>query len=380
MSPQVLAVGGTRLALNAAGNWGDETGWGGSGGGFSIYESKPQFQAGVNPFATRSTPDVSYNGDPASGIAVYTTSASGGPGWYRVGGTSAGAPQWAGLLADVDEMRGLMRGLGSLESVQATLYGLPWADFHDVTAGVTRAGNTTYYAGPGYDQITGRGSPVANMLVPDLVNAASGGKSASGSKSSGGTKGSPPPPMKGKTGGVVSLTDSTLPAAAASLARARPAMITLSPPALPPQPSNASSSATVQFVTPLTATVTALPSAGSSAVAMREDAWFMPPYPEKRPSTSANLAPKAPAQEESAGVDDNAGLEAALVPQACDSFFAADDALPENLNHGEVTRAEGDTNATFGALTVLLVLGPTALKRAPHDEEDLPMVHRCSIC
>ncbi len=84
-------------------------------------------------------------------------------GWVVVGGTSAGAPQWAGLLAIVGQGRSLAKK-ASLANAQVAVYGLR-GDFHDITAGSNGFG-----AGPGYDFATGLGSPKADSLIPDLVN------------------------------------------------------------------------------------------------------------------------------------------------------------------------------------------------------------------
>ena len=102
------------------------------------------------------------------GVAVYD-SYNGGTAnpWYQVGGTSLSAPCWAGLVAIADQLR-VSQGLGPLDGRSQTLpalYGLPAADFHDITSG----SNGGFSAGPGYDKVTGRGTPVANLLVPALA-------------------------------------------------------------------------------------------------------------------------------------------------------------------------------------------------------------------
>jgi len=83
-----------------------------------------------------------------------------------VGGTSVSSPCFAGLIAIGDQMR-VSVGLSPMDGpTQALplLYSLPAADFHDITTG-----NNGFAAGPGYDLVTGIGSPVANNLVPGLV-------------------------------------------------------------------------------------------------------------------------------------------------------------------------------------------------------------------
>jgi subtilase family serine protease len=167
VSPNVLAVGGTQLTTDSAGDYVSEVGWSGSGGGISFTESQPSYQRGVvtQTSAYRAVPDVAYNGSPNSPFAVYDTSSYGG--WIEVYGTSAGAPQWAALVAIADQGRAL-EGQGSLDGGSQTLpaiYELPQSDFHDVTSG----SNGGYSAGPGYDLVTGRGSPLANLVVAGLV-------------------------------------------------------------------------------------------------------------------------------------------------------------------------------------------------------------------
>ncbi len=169
-SPNVLAVGGTALTLGTANAWGGETGWSGSGGGPSAYESQPSYQVGVVAQTTtkRANPDVAYDASPSTGFAVYD-SFTGGGGWIQVGGTSAGAPQWSALLAIVDQGRALSHqpalNASSPQEVMTTLYkNATSGDFHDVTSG-TSSGSPHYSAGTGYDYVTGLGSPVANLVA-----------------------------------------------------------------------------------------------------------------------------------------------------------------------------------------------------------------------
>jgi subtilase family serine protease len=110
VSPYVISVGRTTLPLDNAGNLvGSETAWQGSGGGVSSYVSEPTYQSSSPIPSTggkRGGPDVSYNADPNTGVSVYdSTPYSGQKGWYAVGGTSAGSPQWAGLIALANQGR-----------------------------------------------------------------------------------------------------------------------------------------------------------------------------------------------------------------------------------------------------------------------------------
>ena len=173
-SPNVLSVGGTALTLGAGNVWSNEVGWSGSGGGPSVYESQPSYQKGVvtQTSSSRATPDVAYDASPSTGFAVYDSVPYGGTtyGWFEVGGTSAGAPQWSALLAIADQGRALS-GQPALDSsgpqqVMSILYENP-TDFHDITSG-TSTGSPNYSAGLGYDYVTGMGSPIANLIVGSL--------------------------------------------------------------------------------------------------------------------------------------------------------------------------------------------------------------------
>jgi hypothetical protein len=176
-SPNVLSVGGTSLTVDASGNYISETGWGngntsgrngGSGGGISRYERQPAYQNGVVTQSTayRTTPDVAIDGDPNSGLAVVDSWDFGASApWAEIGGTSMAAPMWAGLIAIADQ-GAVLAGGSTFTSAQTLrkLYSLPASDFHDITSG-----NSGYAAGPGYDLVTGRGSPIANLLVAGLA-------------------------------------------------------------------------------------------------------------------------------------------------------------------------------------------------------------------
>ncbi len=170
-SPNVVAVGGTSLNLSG-GNYVSETGWSGSGGGVSQFLSKPSFQSPLL-FTGRSTPDVSMDADPATGVPVYDSYDFGAANpWITLGGTSLACPMWAGIISIANQGRA-QAGLGSLDGATQTLpklYALPASDFHDITSGSNGAGTS---AGPGYDLVTGRGSPIANLLIPDLVGVGS---------------------------------------------------------------------------------------------------------------------------------------------------------------------------------------------------------------
>ncbi|MBU6414661.1 S53 family peptidase [Patescibacteria group bacterium] len=150
-SARVVAVGGTSLAFRSDGAFERETAWSGSGGGVSAYESQPAYQNGYSiPKAKgmRAIPDVSYDADPRSGFSVYANGA-----WYVLGGTSAGAPQWAAI-----------QSLG-LSATNKKLYADKASDAHatffrDIVSGSN--GDCVYYcrARKHYDYLTGLGSPI----------------------------------------------------------------------------------------------------------------------------------------------------------------------------------------------------------------------------
>lgn len=170
--PAVTAVGGTHLVAGAGGTYQSESAWSGSGGGFSTLYRRPGYQA---PFQennkARGVPDVAYNGDKASGYIVF---------WMGmgavVGGTSAGSPQWAGIVALADQAAG--RRLGAINKY---LYHIGKSDaystaFHDITSGNNNfAGINGYPAKPGWDAVTGLGSPIVASLIPLLIAADDGG-------------------------------------------------------------------------------------------------------------------------------------------------------------------------------------------------------------
>jgi hypothetical protein len=173
ISPNVLSVGGTTLKLS--GNaYANEWAWSGSTGGVATYESEPLYQRRVQSTGLRANPDVAFDADPDTGIAVYLMVPGGGPaGWAEFGGTSASTPQWAALVAIANQGRAL-RGIPPLNAAQSALYNLPSTDFHDITDG----SNGGYNAGPGYDGLTGLGSPRANLVIQHLVVGIPGGAAA----------------------------------------------------------------------------------------------------------------------------------------------------------------------------------------------------------
>ena len=131
-----------------------------AGGAPSMLWSTPTYQAGLG-LSSRGVPDVAYNAAINGGFLV---AVGGHIGIF--GGTSAGAPQWAGIIALINQARG---GTAAL-SFPGALYGHP-GDFHDITVGNnTLAGSsvTGYNAGTGWDFATGLGTPNVANLISDL--------------------------------------------------------------------------------------------------------------------------------------------------------------------------------------------------------------------
>jgi subtilase family serine protease len=183
-SPYVTAVGGTSLYADTSGNYQSETVWdevansgGAGGGGISQYFKEPSYQVANLPSSDqqllngyRGIPDVAYNADPYTPILVYAGFISGAVGYYFIGGTSEGSPQWAGIAADFNQYAGHYLGflnpaiyaIGNSSSYQSS--------FHDITKGNNSYGGIKgYYATTGWDPATGWGSPQAAGLAAALA-------------------------------------------------------------------------------------------------------------------------------------------------------------------------------------------------------------------
>ncbi|MEY2516786.1 MAG: hypothetical protein QOJ89_4144 [bacterium] len=214
--PLVLGVGGTYLCtaptaaadqprtvdsadppVNCQTNPGvAEVGWIASGGGFSRVFERPAYQdalpAGSTPIPAgqRGVPDVALQASSRTGALVYLSLPPDGQsglicgadpcstGWYDIGGTSLSAPQWAAMIALADQVNG-GHGLGLVNPAVYRIAADPARyanDFFDVTVGNNQADPDVpgYFASPGWDPVTGVGTPNAANLVPDLVAAAHG--------------------------------------------------------------------------------------------------------------------------------------------------------------------------------------------------------------
>lgn len=179
--PLVTAVGGTEgnpyfSGLLAGGSYGAEQVWNepafgaATGGAPSRFFAVPAYQSGLG-LTTRTTPDVAYNAAIQGGVLVLDSTLGG---FFLVGGTSCGSPQWAAIIALANQSAG--RPLGFVNPAiykvaESASYG---NDFHDIAIGDDKLFETQngFSAGPGYDFTTGWGTPNVSNLIPDLVTAA----------------------------------------------------------------------------------------------------------------------------------------------------------------------------------------------------------------
>jgi subtilase family serine protease len=169
-SANVVSVGGTSLMLKKSleksgkviTSVASEKAWSGSGGGVSAYESQPLYQSDYSisrSVGMRAVPDISYEADPMYGFSVYHLASAGsasgtnGKHWYIIGGTSAGAPQWAAINA-----LGKSVSLSALYRDKAATNNTAY--FRDITSG--KNGTCAYFctARKRYDYVTGLGSPL----------------------------------------------------------------------------------------------------------------------------------------------------------------------------------------------------------------------------
>jgi subtilase family serine protease len=173
VAPNVLGVGGSFLEANGfeipwyqnsptINRYGDKDPSnivpGGTNGGYSNATPEPSYQQSVQNTGKRSVPDVSFNADwNYSPIMVYEQAKGG---WLYMGGTSEGAPQWAGLIALANQGRASLNR-ATLGNAVADIYAVASTDFN------TAANGGTYFTG--YNTYLGRGTPRADLLVPDLI-------------------------------------------------------------------------------------------------------------------------------------------------------------------------------------------------------------------
>jgi kumamolisin len=167
-SPSVLACGGTNLQSSGS-TITSETVWnalpsgGATGGGVSNFFPLPTWQANAgvpaptNSSGGRGVPDVAGNADPATGYQIRIDGQN-----MVIGGTSAVAPLWAGLIALANQQNGTSAGF-----IQPFIYNAKGpAAFNDITQGTNYSGTPVgFKAGPGWDACTGLGSPIAPQII-----------------------------------------------------------------------------------------------------------------------------------------------------------------------------------------------------------------------
>ncbi|HTU83215.1 MAG TPA: S53 family peptidase [Candidatus Acidoferrales bacterium] len=157
-SPYFVATGGTSLQVGKGGSWSSETGWAGSGGGVSIVFGQPAWQSGiVSDSRGRNVPDIALDANPYTGAAFYFAG-SWNTGDNPLGGTSLASPLFVAAVTELDQVHGQRIG-GSAQALfhafQSHGTGPASAPyFHDIVQGT----NGPYWAGPGYDLVSGIGS------------------------------------------------------------------------------------------------------------------------------------------------------------------------------------------------------------------------------
>lgn len=160
-SPHAVAVGGTSLRLASNGTVASETGWSGSGGGKSIFFSRPSWQtgSGVAPGNQRLVPDVAMTADPNEGGLVILNGHR-----SQYGGTSWSAPVWAAMCALINEAR-QKNHKTPVPPLDPLLYRLIGTNcFRDTVTG----SNGAYHCGPGHDLVTGIGTLDLKQLLAKL--------------------------------------------------------------------------------------------------------------------------------------------------------------------------------------------------------------------
>ena len=173
--PLVLAVGGTILTANPkSGAYISETAWPDSGGGFSHLFVRPAYQDGVAGIPEmRGVPDVAGDAAEAGGMALVFTE-DGRASLHSPPGTSDSAPMWAGLVALADQHARRDLGFIDLAIYHIARSSSYHSAFHDITTDT--AGTDGYPATPGWDPVTGWGTPDAQDLIPLLATFAKPGK------------------------------------------------------------------------------------------------------------------------------------------------------------------------------------------------------------
>ena len=179
VDPYVTEIGGTDLTTTGPGGaWSAETAWPQSGGGYVSGTPIPSWQqlAGVinstnlGSTALRNSPDVAAEANFDNPTVINGSFVTG------YGGTSFATPRWAGFLALANQ-QSVANGHGTLGFINPALYSLGTSSsnssaFHDITSGSNPPASGTgsgFSAVPGYDLVTGWGSPTGPSLINFLA-------------------------------------------------------------------------------------------------------------------------------------------------------------------------------------------------------------------
>lgn len=164
-SQYVVSAGGTTLVMNSNGTYKSETGWGsskrgtsGSGGGPSRYELPSTGQANALHNSVRWTPDLSFDADPATGVAVYdSTTCQGSVNWQVFGGTSVASPSLAGISNLGSHLTSPMAEFVAMYGGYPTYFPTnPGGNFRDVVG--SGGEQVRYTVTSNWDFVTGIGS------------------------------------------------------------------------------------------------------------------------------------------------------------------------------------------------------------------------------
>lgn len=171
--PAMTTVGGTTLSTSPRGDWVGERPWvdsplsQGSTGGVSVLFDRPQWQSQLDieqdPQRRRLVPDVAAVGDPFTGVRfIYKQTEVLG------GGTSQSAPIWAAMTALMNQYL-VERGGHQIGNANPLLYRVAAGSYLPGFRNVGRGGNAVYYSNPGYDLVTGLGSPNIDNLARNIL-------------------------------------------------------------------------------------------------------------------------------------------------------------------------------------------------------------------
>jgi hypothetical protein len=183
-SPNITDAGGTNLTTSSAGgSWQSETGWVGSGGGWNTESPIPSYQQGAGIITSANEGSTQYRNIPDVAVEANTDNyfCSSGSCQGGIGGTSLAAPRWAGFVALINQQAAANATAAgnnpTLGLLNPTIYGTAVdSDFHDITSGSdynssapSGCSASEFSAGPGFDLVTGWGSPNGPTLIDALA-------------------------------------------------------------------------------------------------------------------------------------------------------------------------------------------------------------------